>query len=179
MIDLKNSLKPDINQYLIGVPDYVIQRAIVDGARRFLNDSQAWTERQKLFIGSGSVVIMPNDPNATTIIAVTKVETMHGHERNASFKAGRLIMDYSGDMDVYVTLSLANNKANNSAEVPDWLYDQYVDALIHSSVNLIKIQQAKPWYDPDGAMFHFNEYKTHLGEALIEMTPKHVQMNPF
>ncbi|HHP0467300.1 TPA: hypothetical protein ACRZZI_004961 [Vibrio harveyi] len=179
MIDLKTVLKPDVNQFFMGVPEYVIERAIIDGTRRFLNDSQAWTEKQKLFVGSPSIVIMPNDPKSTVIVAVSKVETMEGHERDFAFKAGKLLLNYTSNTDVYVTLSLANNKATQTAEVPDWLYSQYIDALIHSAANLIKTQQAKPWYDPDGAMFHFNEYKTYLGEALIEMTPKHVKMNPF
>lgn len=179
MIDLKTVLKPDVNQFLMGVPDYVIQRAIVDGAKRFLNDSQTWTERQRLFLGSDEVVIMPNDPKETSITAIVSVETLSGHQMEFTFQAGKLKLRRVLNHDAFVTLSISNNKANDVANVPNWLYDQYSNALIHSTVNLIKSQQSKPWYEPDGAMYHFNEYKTYLGEALIEMTPKNVKMNPF
>lgn len=179
MIDLKEMLKPDINQYLMGVPDYVIEKAVVDGTRRFLNDSQTWTERQRLFIGSDSVIVMPNDPKKTMLVAITKVETDDGRERDFAFKAGKLMVNHCTDTTALVTLALSNHKGNLMATVPNWVYAQYLDALIHSAVNLIKSQQIKPWYDPDGAMFHFNEYKTHLGEALMEMTPKQVKMHPF
>lgn len=179
MIDLKKQLLPDIRNYVIGVPSYVIERAIVDGCRRFFNESLMWEEKQTIDAYDNDVVIFPVDEEATTICDVASVVNQDGMKIHATWYSGKLQFDKAPNTKVCVTISLANNKANNKADVPDWAYNQHCEAITNAAVKSIKSQQFKPWFDPEGVKFHEMEYQRGLSDALLDRAPTRVKMNPL
>lgn len=179
MIDLKQAMRNEVIKYTNGVPGAIIDAAAVDGLRRFLSDSLVWEEQQKLDAYAESVIAFPNDMERTSITQVIEAETELGRRVPVRWYGGKVHFDRIHNDTITVRFALVNNKLADKASIPNWLYTQHIDALTHIVVRLLKEQQFKPWFDPEGAAYHDHEYRKGLAEALMDKTPKKVNLMNF
>ncbi len=179
MIDLKTELKQELYFSLSGVPNYVIEAAIVRACYKFLNESLVWEEEQTLDACTDSVLVFANDPDLTTICSIRSVEDEFGHEIPFTWFGAKVHFENDLNKTVCVKMALTNNRGEQQALVPEWIYNQHSQAIIHATLYIIKSQEVNTWFSANGAAMHFNEYKRLLAEALIEKTPTSVQLNPF
>ncbi len=173
-------MEPDVRVYLTGVPAFAVKSAMSHALYEFLNESGVWTEDQVLTAFDNDIQVYPNDPINTYVSGIEWVKC-HGTESkyHFTFKAGKLILEFNPNSKIDVRLKLSNNKATKTLMIPDWIYHQHQDALTHITCYKLMIQGGRPWASGDGAVFHQQQYRNFLGDAVIKKTPDRVQMRPF
>lgn len=62
-----------------------------------------------------------------------------------------------------LTVILKPTRASTSC--PDWILEDYVDAISHGAKYRLFSMQRKPWTDAGLAQFHYGEFKTRCAEA--------------
>ncbi|HDF8527423.1 TPA: hypothetical protein PEP05_000766 [Vibrio parahaemolyticus] len=180
MIDLFDVLEKEIRPYLTGVPEFVSRPAMSSATYEFCDDSGAWTDDQILGAFDNDIPLYPSDPINSTVIGVQFVKQPNSNYRYPHiFREGKVVLGFVPNTNVVVRVKLANNRITDSLNVPDWFYGQHHKAITHLTVHKLMSMQNKPWYDPNGAAFHYGEYRKHMGDGVIKATPKMVKMRPF
>ena len=180
MIDLFESIKKDIQPYIIGVPDFALRPMVSSATYDFCDDSGLWTEDQTLSAYDNDLPLYPKDPINTVVLGVAWVRRPNSKSEYAhTFEQGKVILEFTPNHDVDVRIKLANNRNTNTLLVPDWMVNLHHRALVHLSCYKLMSQEGKPWANVQGAAFHYSKYREYLGNAVIKATPQRIQMRPF
>jgi len=64
-----------------------------------------------------------------------------------------------------------------SFEVPEFIYEKYLEAIAAGAKARILNMKTRPWYDPSAAALEAEEYKNRRSSALIDATKSHTRMS--
>lgn len=172
------ALLPHVRQHCRSVPDFVLRRSVVAAAQRFFKESRAWTEKQTLSAFADSVLVHPEADDAE-IYALKGVVRKEGGKICATFHNHFLMFNRAPNCDVVAEfVLLPTGDAENFDFPSDFLVTQQ-EAFVHAAVRDLKTQQDQPWFDPNGAMWHEQEYRHWLGISRIDRTADRVRIRPF
>lgn len=185
--DLINRVRPGVP----ACPDPRIEDAIAEAMRRFCRDTHAWESTVSTAAVDGRT-------------AYTLGEDWFVFEEDARVLAVRGVRAENGDGPAWawdgrtLTLGSALKEGNGpllidvdlepvpEAEVfPDWLFEDYADAIIgHALFRLLAVPAAE-WANPELAPMYGQDYTRGVAEARMRKARSHttetgrVQMRPF
>lgn len=163
-----------------GVPNPVIDREILESAIRFCTATRGWKQSVAIDVVAGTAEY---DLAAALTAGVPHVidEAYHNHQKILARSPDQMREEYqewataTGTPLYYTTLtpgtvrlapipaaSLADGltaritvKPSRSAtELPDWLFEEYVDVIASGAIAVLKGNQGLPCFDAQAAMIH-------------------------
>ena len=175
---------PYVLEKVAGVPDVVIERAVMDTVILFCEESRVWDGRDEFDADEGEsdyVVSIPQNTKISflnsvhydgEILAVADslpVEVKEGHPREYIYDDGLLMFDRAPGADdlAKIVVKFSLKPLRDSFEFDDVIFEDWKDPIVSGAVSRLLMQKRQPWGDPRLASVFKGEYDVGASKAKI------------
>ena len=148
--------RPTIIPNVPGCPDFVIENAVLLAAREFCKDTRIWQDapgdEEVLIIDvAGEDIVyaltVPEDSNIIGIAAVLRNESpmSPGIEYALDVQTASVIFAYAPSPEDEIKVRRVYKPARTAATVPDFLYNEFEEAISNKALSDLVAMPGKPW----------------------------------
>lgn len=176
-----NELLPDLRIEAANMPEIVVKRLISDTVQNFCEKTGVYSEEISLSIPAGneSAPIAPSDGVIFDVprvdvngLRVKRLSGIGGNKRGYLYDLGSLFV-YPVSQDVSSVVAKALLKTDRGAtEFPDFIIDDYRDAIIAGSLERISRRPGGSWHNPDVYALNRKFYAEEISRVKKEVMSK-------
>jgi hypothetical protein len=184
-------IRPEVPQ----CPDFVIEQHAVRAIRTLCERSRVWREWQGEYLDEG-IEEYPLETDTGEIFAVENVQTdkgvrlrpldyelpgqdndnMHGISGvvGYTFKHPQTLWIQgtpTQNEDIFLEVILRPKMSDT--EIPDWLAEQYEDAIVAGTLSRLMMVAAKPWFNAELSAYHKREFGRGISQARADAIRRH------
>jgi hypothetical protein len=184
-MDTMTDLKPYIIANVPGAPENMVRLQIIQAFREFCMDTEVWTEKVVMDAvkdQSDYNITLTNDASIQRILYVkAKTSASQSFDDLWAIDVSRYYLNDDGN-----TVSFYNNKElstsvtsgvefkfalrplDTTTSLSGDLIDRYGDGIISLATYKLMVTPGTPYFNPDLAQFHYNQYRNTRSVALRE-----------
>ena len=166
-------------QYILpfvpGCPKPLIKTHALLAANEFCRKSFVWQEEITETISSATDEVYAAPYSGGADVVDINVTVNDRAVSNYTFSAGMITFesDLAADDEVEITLFLA--PARDAEDLPDILYDDWLEGIAAGARATLMRMPGKDWYNPQAAMMEHQLFAHYIGQATIKGNLKNLQ----
>lgn len=154
-----SDLVPYVAPEVPGCNDVAIERAILDAARAFCAATWVWEHDTSAWIRAGKDTGAIRVPSTLSVLGIVSWESDTTSEPPVLYRGEyvRVLRDVTSDTKYSVVVAVQPTRAET--ELPDWLDDQYRDAITAHAKHALLMLPGKDWTQPGRAQLLYQIYR--------------------
>jgi len=169
-----DSFLPYIAPEVVGCPVAVMKHNVLLSIINFCEKSKAWLyEHPDITTVAGQEDYPFSLPANTSIAEILSIKKDNGEDQGAQ----RLTLDTLRlipvpDKEYKVSLLLSLKPIYSVADVEDFFFNEYLDAITYGAKYRLMMMRGLPWFDPDMATYYKREFNLKIAETATKFARK-------
>ncbi|MEF2146652.1 MAG: hypothetical protein V3573_14495 [Desulfovibrionaceae bacterium] len=153
--DLVNYVAPEVP----GCNVLAIEQSIMEAARSFCAATWVWEHDTSAWIRAGKDTGAIRVPTDMSVLGIVSWESEQTSEPPILYPGGYVRVRRDVTSDTKYTLTVAIQPDRSETEIPDWLDDQYREAIVAHAKHSLLMLPGKDWTNPGRAQPLYQIYR--------------------
>lgn len=163
---------PSISIHVMQCPRIVMINAIKTMVRQFLEQSNVWVyEVMPVQVDSEITQAFLQIPQFSYI---NKIWSLYGQNGIQSYRQDKPKHHITQDNQIVIDESIPSTTLNlivslslnqNALSCPDFIFEKYLDVIVHGSAHYLMMMANQQWTNPDLAQYHYQQFIAGIEKA--------------